>query len=115
MSETFYVQVIASIAIVLAAVLPTLILVTKKQNQVHADNRADHQSTSKMVTEMHHDMGFIKQDISFMKGDVNTLKVDVNSIKTDLGNHNTRLHDLELDLSKAEGSVTIPITPNTGD
>jgi LmbE family N-acetylglucosaminyl deacetylase len=108
LSEAFYSQVVGSIAVVLAAVLPTLFLIYKKQNQVHEDNRRDHQATAELVKEMHTDIGYVKQDLSLVKG-------DVAHIKADLGNHSTRLHDLELDLSKAEGTVTIPITPTAGE
>jgi hypothetical protein len=93
LSEAFYSQLISSTAVVLAAVLPTIWVVTRKQNQVHNDNRRDHLYTSELVKDMHTDMGFIKQDVNTIKGDVRS--------------HTIRIGNIEKDLSKTAEAVTM--------
>lgn len=107
LSETFYAQVVASLAIVLAAILPPTILTIRKQNKVHEDNRADHQATATIVKEMHDDLLYVKQDMGLMKQ-------DVSQIKTDLTKQAVRITDLEGDLAKAPDPAMLP-TISTGE
>lgn len=113
-TETFYAQVIASIAVVLAAVVPTIVVTLRKQNQVHEENRADHQYTATLVKEMHTDMGYLKEDMSLVKIDMRDIRDDIKTQKDDIRNQAVRITNLEEDLAKAPDPAMLPAV-STGE
>lgn len=110
LTEQVLVQFLASLAVVLAAVVPTLVTINRKQNQVHQENRDDHAATAALVKEIHSDVGGIKLDMF-------DTKADMRSVKDNLRDHGQRIHALETTPSPVQVNVnpTPVVAPAAGE